>query len=76
MKPGYSRLIVNEFVVPAVGATFLMAAQDLNMMSFGGGMERAGALHRDCLEKAGLRVVKIYEPGDRISECVIEAEVA
>ena len=76
MKPGYSRLVVNEWIVPAIGASRLMASTDMNMMATGGGMERTEALHRDYLERAGLKVTNIYLPSDNISEAVIEAEVA
>ena len=76
MKPGYSRLIVNELVVPAIGASKFMTVMDMNMMAVTGGMERTEALHRDYLEKAGLKVSQIYLPGDMVSAAVIEAEVA
>lgn len=76
MKPGYSKLIVNEWIVPASGASRFMTAQDMNMMAVLGGMERTEALHRDYLEKAGLKVTHIFHPNDAISEAVIEAEVA
>ena len=76
MPPGYSRLIVHEWVLPETGASKFMIAQDLNMMSISGGMERTERLHREYLEKAGLKIAKIYHPGDVISESVIEAEVA
>ena len=46
------------------------------MMSVGGGMERTEAQHREYIEGAGLKISGIYSPGDRISESVIEAEVA
>lgn len=74
MKPGYSRLIVNEWVLPETGATRFMASQDLNMLSVNAGMERTAGLHREYLEAAGLRIVNIYNPDDQISEAVIEAE--
>jgi hypothetical protein len=76
MKPGYSKLIVNEWVVPEVGATRFMTSQDMNMMNVSGGMERTESLHREYLEKAGLKVNQIFHPGDKISEAVIECEVA
>ena len=76
MKPGYSKLIIHEWIMSAVGASPFMASQDMNMMSIGGGMERTEALHRDYLEKAGLKVSGIFLPGDRFSEAVIESEVA
>ncbi|KAL9083256.1 MAG: hypothetical protein Q9165_008609 [Trypethelium subeluteriae] len=75
MIPDYSRLIVNEWVVPTKGASKFMTAQDLNMMSIGGGMERTEELHRDCLERAGLKITGIWHAGDNISESVIEAQV-
>lgn len=76
MKPGHSKLIVNEWIIPEVGPTKFMTAGDFNMMSGSSGMERTEALHREYLEKAGLKITKIFDPGDHISEAVIEAEVA
>jgi len=76
MKPGYSRLIVNEWILPEMGATRFMTCQDLNMLNACGGMERTLRLHREYLEAAGLRITKVYNPDDQISEAVIEAEVA
>jgi hypothetical protein len=76
MKPGYSKVIINEWIIPERGATKFLATQDLNMMSFGGGMERTKRQHQDYIEKAGLRISGIWIPDDNVSECVIEAEVA
>ena len=76
MKPGYSRLIVHEWIVPDIAPSKFMTAQDFNMMNTGGGMERTLALHQEYLENAGLKITKVYNPGDGISESVIEAEVA
>lgn len=76
MTPGYSRLIVNDWIVPETNASKFMAAQDLNLMTSLGGMERTLPLHREYLEKAGLKITRVFYPGDRISEGVIEAEVS
>ncbi|KAL9108566.1 MAG: hypothetical protein Q9227_006652 [Pyrenula ochraceoflavens] len=76
MQPGYSKLILNEYIVPDVGATRRITNEDMNMLNGGSGMERTEALHRDCLEKAELKITGIFYPGDRISAAVIEAEVA
>ncbi|KAI9693548.1 MAG: hypothetical protein M1820_009163 [Bogoriella megaspora] len=76
MTPDYSRLIVHEWIVPKKGVSRLMTAQDLNMMSVGGGMERTEELHRDYIERAGLKITGIWHPSDDISESVIEAQVA
>ena len=74
MKPKYSRLLINEWVVPAQKALKFMTAQDFNMLSSSGGMERTEALHREYIEAAGLKITKIWSAGDRLSECVIEVE--
>lgn len=73
MKPGYSKLIINEWVVPEQGATWYMTAQDLNMMSLFSAMERTEKQWHAMLGKAGFEIVKIYSPNDRVSESVIEA---
>ncbi|KAJ9634421.1 hypothetical protein H2204_006246 [Knufia peltigerae] len=76
MEPGYSRLIINEWIVPESAPSKFMTVQDLNLMSVQGGMERTLLLHREYLEKAGLKITNIFWPGDTISEAVIEAGVA
>jgi hypothetical protein len=76
MKPGYSKVIINDWIIPTEGASKFMTAQDLNMMSIGGGMERTEELHRDYIEKAGLKITGIWQASDKISESVIEAELA
>jgi hypothetical protein len=39
MKPGYSRLLVNEWIIPEQKASRFMAIEDMDMMGLGG-MER------------------------------------
>jgi hypothetical protein len=74
MKPGYSRVLVNEWVVPERNPSRFMTIGDMNMMSIGG-MERTEKQHRELLEAAGLKVEKIYYAGDSFSCSVIEAVV-
>lgn len=76
MTPGYSRLIINDWIVPETNPSKFMVAQDMNLMTALGGMERTLPLHREYLEQAGLKITQVFYPGDRISEAVIEAEVA
>jgi hypothetical protein len=76
MEPGYSKVIISEWVVPERGATKFMTAQDLDILSFGGGMERTQALHPEYVEAAGFRITGIWQPDDNISECVIELDIA
>jgi len=75
MDPLYSKVLINQWVVPARNATRLMTAQDLNMMSVLGAIERTEQQWCELLERSGLRVVKIWRPNDDVSECLIEAAV-
>ena len=75
MKPGYSRLIVNEWIIPERNAPRFMTAMDMNMMGLSG-MERTEKQYRELIEAAGLRIERIYYGGDSLSESVIEAAVA
>ncbi|TGO50760.1 hypothetical protein BOTNAR_0380g00020 [Botryotinia narcissicola] len=76
MKPGYSKVIINDWIVPADGASKLMTAQDFKMMAIGGGMERTQALHEEYIAAAGLKISGIWKADDDISESVIEYEIA
>ncbi|KAM0304946.1 hypothetical protein ACHAO8_011337 [Botrytis cinerea] len=76
MTPGYSKVIINDWIVPAQGASKFMTAQDFNMMAIGGGMERTQALHEEYLGAAGLKISGIWKADDEISESVIECEIA
>ncbi|EME48442.1 hypothetical protein DOTSEDRAFT_121091, partial [Dothistroma septosporum NZE10] len=75
MQPGYSKLIINDWIVPEENPYPFMCSQDLVMMSLGGGEERSEARHREAIEAAGLKMTGIFHAGDRISEGVIECEV-
>lgn len=73
MTPGYSRLLINEMLVPEQGATKYQAQSDIAMMAFSGGMERTKSQWRTLLETAGFQIVEFWEPageGDGIIEAV------
>lgn len=74
MQSGYSKLLINENVVPNVGATWSITSMDWLMMALGAVRERTEKQWRDMLGQAGLKVTGIwtYEQG---SESLIEAEV-
>lgn len=76
MEPGYSKLIINDWVFPEEDPHPFKCLQDLCMMQAGGGEERSEARHREAIEEAGLKVEGIWRAGDRISEDVIECVVA
>ncbi|KAL9598998.1 MAG: hypothetical protein Q9219_004112 [cf. Caloplaca sp. 3 TL-2023] len=75
MRPGYSRLLVNEIIVPEVGAGEFIIACDLIMMGLSGGMERTESHWTSLLSSVGLRIEKIWTLDDQ-TESVIEAVLA
>ncbi|CAD6587022.1 MAG: hypothetical protein ASARMPREDX12_002571 [Alectoria sarmentosa] len=74
LTKGYSKLLINENVIPDQGAHWLSTALDMVMMANFSACERTEQNWRALLESAGFRVVKIwtYEPG---TESLIEAEL-
>lgn len=76
MQPGYSKLLINENVVPDVGAAWSITSMDWLMMALGAVRERTKRQWRELLGHAGLRVTGIwtYEQGsESLIEAVIEA---
>ncbi|KAL8751875.1 MAG: hypothetical protein Q9199_006131 [Rusavskia elegans] len=72
MSPGYSKVLINEFVVADVEASDFITAIDLVMMGMSGGMERTKSQWSNLLASAGLRIEKIWTLDDE-TESVIEA---
>ncbi|KAM0801004.1 S-adenosyl-L-methionine-dependent methyltransferase [Usnea florida] len=75
MTPGYSKVLINEYVVPDFGAAWPMTSMDWLMMALGAVKERTEKQWRELLQQAGLKLTGIwtYEQG---TESLIEAEVA
>lgn len=76
MKPGYSKLLINDWIMPDEGASRFMTSMDLCMMAVFGGEERPEYRHREYIEAAGLKVTGIWDRKDGISYAVIECEPA
>lgn len=74
MKPGYSKLLVNENVIPNTGAYWETTSLDLIMMQLGSGQRTERHWH-SLLESAGLRIVRIWT-AHRDVESLIECELA
>ncbi|KAL4931010.1 S-adenosyl-L-methionine-dependent methyltransferase [Aspergillus undulatus] len=74
MKPGYSKLLVNENVIPDTGAYWETTSLDLIMMQIGSG-ERTERQWHSLLESAGLKITKIWT-AQRGVESLIECELA
>ncbi|KAH7350331.1 S-adenosyl-L-methionine-dependent methyltransferase [Pyrenochaeta sp. MPI-SDFR-AT-0127] len=72
-KPGYSRVLIHEQVVPEIGATAEVAVEDIAMMALCGVGERTEKEWTNIVQKAGLKLLAIYPPKDGVSESVIEA---
>ena len=73
MKPGHSKVLINDVVLPDAGATRFATQSDINVLALLAVSERNEAQWRLLLERAGLQVIKIW-PGT--PESVIEAELA
>ena len=74
MKPGYSKLLIHEMILPEQGASALHVILDLTMMTFNSGMERTGKQWKVLLESAGFEVLKVWTPeedADGILEAVV-----
>ncbi|CAI7612634.1 unnamed protein product [Penicillium viridicatum] len=74
MRPGYSKVLVNENVIPDTGAHWETTSLDLIMMEIGSG-ERTERQWHALLESAGLKIVKIWT-GQKDVESLIECELA
>ncbi|KAK2049472.1 O-methyltransferase [Colletotrichum somersetense] len=75
MKPGYSKLLVNENVLPPTGANWQTTALDIMMMTLFSARERTEEQWRSLLEPAGLKIVNIWTKGEGV-ESLIECELA
>lgn len=74
MKPGYSRLLIEDLVLPDRGADLRHSAVDFLMYMMPGGVERTLSAWKELLDSAGLQIVKIWRD-EYGQEPVIEAEL-
>ena len=76
MAPGYSRLLINEHVIPATGADWESTYLDVYMMVMFSARERTEEDWRRLLEgRCGLRICGFWDPGHGV-EAIIECELA
>ena len=73
LVPGYSKILLNESVLPDRDCPAMSAAQDINMMCILGGQKRARQQWMELVRAAGLEVVRIWESPHVSDEAVIEA---
>lgn len=74
MTPGYSKVLLNESVLPDMGCPSYLAAGDINMMSIMAGKQRSRGQWLELLQSVGLNVIRIWNSLDSGNdEGVIEA---
>ena len=74
MEKGYSRVLIDDYVIPDKAAPIRGAAMDFLMMCFCSGMERTRRQWDELLGRSGLEIVKVWG-GRGDYESVIEARL-
>ncbi|RMY95779.1 hypothetical protein D0864_05279 [Hortaea werneckii] len=75
MMRGYSKLLINENVIPDTGAHWEATALDMMMLTLLAAKERTATQWRHLIEEmAGLKIVKIWDVGAGV-ESLIECEL-
>lgn len=75
MKPGYSRLLINENVIPPEKAQWEATALDIMMLTLLSSRERTQADWELLVqEMAGLKITKIYTAANGV-ESIVECEL-
>lgn len=75
MKPGYSKILINENVIPETNAYWETTSLDIIMMSDFASSERTAGNWHSLVEAAGLKISKIWTV-QRGVESLIECELA
>ncbi|KAJ5358794.1 Plant methyltransferase dimerization [Penicillium cataractarum] len=74
MKPGFSKIIAEEYILPDQNARSLPCMTDMAVMVFCSGLERTQQRWTDLMTSVGLRVAKFWvREGDGLG--IIEAEL-
>ncbi|KAI4592694.1 hypothetical protein KJ359_010596 [Pestalotiopsis sp. 9143b] len=75
MKPGYSKLLLHEMIIPEEGAATFFAMLDMTMMAFNSGMERTEKQWEALLDQAGFKVIRFWPPPEQGADGIVEAEL-
>lgn len=68
-----SSLLINDWVLPDVGAPLAGATEDILMLIFLSGMERSESQWQALLNSIGLEIKKVWR-SNGVTEAVIEAK--
>ncbi len=71
MIPGYSKLILGEFILPNTNAPFIASGFDWQMMVLHSGMERSQRQWMELIQRVGLEIVNFWQ-GKEGGEGIIE----
>ena len=75
MEPGYSKILIDDMVLPDKGAHWKKTSLDLFIMTLASAKERTESQWRALLTQAGLRITNIWsmlENDKSIIEAVVE----
>ncbi|XHG02720.1 hypothetical protein AWENTII_006061 [Aspergillus wentii] len=72
MEPGYSRLIINEHVLPDRNCDLPSACMSIMVMVQVATFERSEKQWRELIESASLKVAAFHQPPGNAGEDVIE----
>ncbi|KAE8557008.1 hypothetical protein EYB25_001714 [Talaromyces marneffei] len=75
MKPGYSKVLINENVIPDMNADWQTTSLDFIMMTLFASQERTARQWQALVESAGLKIVNIIT-AEKGVESLIECELA
>ncbi|KAL3458363.1 S-adenosyl-L-methionine-dependent methyltransferase [Aspergillus heterothallicus] len=75
LKPGYSKILINENVIPSTNAYWETTSLDIIMMADFASQERTETQWRALVESVGLKIVKIWTVRRGV-ESLIECELA
>lgn len=75
MKPGYSKVLINETVIPDYNAGWFDAGQDIMMMLGHGAQERTEREWEELVDSVGLQLSQIWDVKGA-TEKLIEVELA
>lgn len=74
MEKGYSKILINELVVPDQGASWSVTSMDWLMLALGAVKERTEKDWRIMIEQAGLKITGMWTK-EQGSESLIECEL-
>jgi hypothetical protein len=76
LKRGYSKVLINDNVIPDMGAHWEATGADIVMLAMLSARERSRNNWESILADAGLRLVNVWYPTRANSNSLIECELA